>query len=86
MITVYTKPSCGTCDATKLWLKRNAIEFVELDIEAIPLAREQVEEMGYTSVPVVRAGAEHWSGFRIEKLAALKTFHPSSNDGVIEYE
>jgi glutaredoxin-like protein NrdH len=69
MITVYTTPGCGSCDATKIWLRRNKIDYEVVDIEE---GRGVVEQLGYTQLPVVVAGSEHWSGFKIEKLAALK--------------
>jgi glutaredoxin-like protein NrdH len=72
MITVYTKPGCGTCDATKVWLNRNKIDYLQVDIEHDAAARAFVEQLGYTQMPVVVAGSEHWSGFRVEKLAALR--------------
>ena len=76
MITVYTKLGCGTCDATKVWLNRNKIDYIPIDIELDRHARAFVESLGYTQMPVVVAGSDHWCGFRIDKLAALKARHP----------
>jgi glutaredoxin-like protein NrdH len=81
MITVYTRPGCGPCTATKVWLRRNRIEFVEREPD------EALDAIGhgFTSLPIVIAGTECWSGFRIDKLAGLKAFHPSNNsDGIAE--
>jgi glutaredoxin-like protein NrdH len=72
MITVYTKPGCGSCDATKIWLTRNKIDYLSVDIDTNHSARELVEKLGYTQLPVIVCGTEHWSGFRIDKLAGLK--------------
>ena len=33
-ITVYTGPICNYCDATKRLLKRNSLEFTEIDISS----------------------------------------------------
>jgi glutaredoxin-like protein NrdH len=71
MITVYTRPGCGSCDATKVWLKRQGFDFLQVDVSTDDAARAFVERLGYTSLPVVVAGSAHWSGFRINKLREL---------------
>jgi glutaredoxin-like protein NrdH len=76
VITVYTKPACGTCDATKIWLNRNRVDFIQVDVTTDADARAFVDSLGYTSLPVVVADdGTHWSGFRVEKLAALAVHH-----------
>lgn len=34
-------------------------------------ARDEVLALGYAAAPVVVAGGEHWSGFRLDRLRAL---------------
>ena len=68
MVTVYTLPSCVQCDSTKRYLKRNLIEYTEIDMSQDDAAYSKVKEMGYTQAPVVEYGAEHWSGFRFDRL------------------
>ena len=70
-VKVYTLPSCVQCDSTKRMLKKNSIEFEEVDMSADPIALEMVKSLGYTSAPVVIAGEEHWSGFRMDKIQNL---------------
>lgn len=71
MITLYSKPRCPQCDATKRWLNKNGTNYTELDITANHDARDYVMALGYLSAPVVVAGGEHWSGFRPDRLDKL---------------
>lgn len=71
MVTVYTLPACVQCDSTKRYLKKNLVEFKEVDLSADANAMEHVRELGYTQAPVVEIGDEHWSGFRMDQLTRL---------------
>lgn len=74
-ITVYSKPNCPQCTATKKKLGKHGVIYVEQD------AREHAEYlkgMGYFSAPVVVVHEEgettpvdSWSGYRPERVAAL---------------
>ena len=70
-VTVFSKPMCVQCDATKRALKRKGISFAEVDITQDADALEQVKALGYVQAPVVVAGGEHWSGYRPDKIKAL---------------
>ena len=71
-VKVYTLPSCVQCDSTKRMLKKNSIEFEEVDMSADPIALEMVKSLGYTSAPVVIVDeSDHWSGFRMDKIQNL---------------
>lgn len=72
-ITVYTKPTCGPCTATKRAMDKHGIEYEVVDLSTDDAARARVVELGYSSAPVVVAGDEHWSGFRPERIKALAT-------------
>lgn len=72
MVKVYTLPSCVQCDATKRFLKKNLIDFEEIKLQDDLQALEMIRGMGYTAAPVVMAGESHWSGFRPDKIEALK--------------
>jgi mycoredoxin len=54
-ILVYTTRSCGQCWALKAWLKREHIDFREIQIEDDAAARQFVRGVadGYMSVPTV---------------------------------
>ena len=61
-ITVYTKPACVQCNATKKALDRAGLEYNLVDISADDEARDYVMALGYVQAPVVEANGEHWSG------------------------
>lgn len=76
-VTVYTTPTCPQCEMTKKVLTRGNIEFETVDLSTNPEAMTYVkEELGYAAAPVVVAGTQHWSGFRLGALDALsKAIH-----------
>lgn len=77
-VTIYSKPLCVQCDATKRALRKAGIAFTEVDITETPDALTYITgELGYVQAPVVvvedGTGEDHWSGFRpdnIKRLAA----------------
>lgn len=71
-VTVYTLPACVQCDSTKRYLKRELIEFEEVKLQDDPQAYEMVRAKGFTQAPIVMAGEDVWSGFRLDKLKSLK--------------
>ncbi len=70
-ITVYSKPSCVQCTATYRALDQKGIDYRVIDISEDQQAFEMVQGLGYRQVPVVVAGADHWAGFRPDKIGAL---------------
>jgi len=70
-VTVYSKPACVQCEATKKALDRAGIEYDVVDLSEDPVALETVKELGYLQAPVVVTDDEHWSGFRPDKISAL---------------
>jgi glutaredoxin-like protein NrdH len=71
-VTVYTKPDCPPCNATKQYLTRDGIEFTEVDLTNNEDAYNLVTSLGHKYTPVVVSGSTHWSGFRPDKIASLK--------------
>jgi glutaredoxin-like protein NrdH len=71
-ITLYTKPNCVQCDATKRALDKAGLAYSVVDLTQDADALEKVQQWGYRSAPVVVAGDDHWSGFRPDKIAGLK--------------
>lgn len=71
MITVYSKPACVQCDATKRHLKKLNLEFETIDITQDQEAYDKVISLGFQAAPVVIAGEESWSGYQPEKLDGL---------------
>ena len=71
-VTVYTLPACPQCDTTKRYLKREFIDFEEVNLQDDPEAYEMVKAKGFTQAPIVKAGESLWSGFRLDMLQSLK--------------
>lgn len=73
-VTVYSKPACQQCTATKRWLTQHGVKFTEDDITE-PVNLEAVKALGYQEAPVVMVlegdKETHWSGFRPDLLTKL---------------
>ena len=70
-ITVYTKPACVQCTATKKAMDRAGLEYELVDITMDSEARDYVMALGYLQAPVVVVEDEHWSGFRPDRIKSL---------------
>jgi glutaredoxin-like protein NrdH len=70
-VTLYAKPGCHQCEATRRQLEKDGIGYRKVDITQDPAAYELCKALGYTSAPVVVAGEQHWSGFRPDRIDAL---------------
>ena len=70
-ITVYSKPLCVQCDATKRALNKAGVAYDVVDITEDADALARVKSLGYVQAPVVITSADHWSGFRPDKIKAL---------------
>lgn len=71
MITVYTKPACVQCTATKKAMDKAGLDYELVDISLDDEARDYVMALGHLQAPVVVAGEEHWSGFRPDRIRGL---------------
>ena len=72
-VTVYTKPACVQCDATKRALTAAGIPYRTIDLTEDAGAMARVTAWGYRTAPVVEVGQdEHWCGFRPDLIAKLK--------------
>ncbi|MDF7663213.1 glutaredoxin-like protein NrdH [Bifidobacterium sp. ESL0763] len=72
-VTVFTKPRCPQCEATKRQLKRQGIAFDVVDLTENPSTLEQITDAGFRQAPVVITPDASWSGYRpdlIKQLAA----------------
>lgn len=68
MITLYTKPDCVQCDATKRALDKAGAAYTIVDLTTDSAAMALVQSLGYRQAPVVMANGEHWSGFQPDKI------------------
>lgn len=70
-ITVYSKPLCVQCDATKRALNKAGVAYDVVDITEDADALARVKALGYVQAPVVITSEDHWSGFRPDKIKAI---------------
>ena len=77
-ITLYTKPACVQCNATKKALDRAGLDYDTVDISANDEARDYVMALGYVQAPVVEANGEHWSGFHPDRIKALASLQATA--------
>ena len=70
-VTLYSKPFCVQCDATKRALNKAGIAYDVVDITEDAEALAMVKSLGYVQAPVVITSEDHWSGFRPDKVKAL---------------
>lgn len=70
-ITVYTKPLCVQCDATKRALDKAGVTYSTVDITENPDALAYIKSLGYAQAPVVITDDAQWSGFRPDRIKAL---------------
>ena len=70
MITLYGKPGyqCPGCVAVKHWLEKGEAEYTFVDVTSDREALAFVRELGYSGVPVVVRGAEHFQGANPDKV------------------
>lgn len=73
-IHVYTKSGCGGCTFTKKWLESRDISYVEHNVEDDLSAKQDLQNYGFKSLPVVAVGSldTAWSGFNPDKLEGLE--------------
>jgi len=70
-ITVYSKPACMQCTATKKALDRAGLDYTLVDISTDDKAPAPGLPPRSLQAPVVEADGEHWSGFRPERIRQL---------------
>ena len=70
-VTVYTKPHCVQCEATKRQLRRQGIDFTAVDLTGDPEALRTVRQAGFKQAPVVMTDDASWSGYRPDMIRQL---------------
>ncbi|KAB8299420.1 glutaredoxin-like protein NrdH [Bifidobacterium apri] len=70
-ITVFTKPQCQQCEATKRRLHDRGIAFETVDLSENPETLTQLIHAGYRQAPVVITPDAAWSGYRPDLIDAL---------------
>ena len=80
-VTVFTKPQCQQCEATKRRLNERGITFETVDLSENPETLAQLVHAGYRQAPVVITPDASWSGYRpdlIDELAEALTLSRTS--------
>ena len=72
MITLYTKPNCMQCMATKRYLDEHNARYTTIDVTQDEVALKHVKELGFQSLPVVESDCEVFNGFRPDKLKEMQ--------------
>lgn len=72
-VKLYSSRQCHHCKQTKAYLQRNAIPFVEYDIERNHRALKEFQRAGGRGVPLIAIGSLIVNGFNQPQLTkALK--------------
>ncbi len=73
-VTVYTNPNCVQCEQTKKFLDKEGIEYTVENLQSDENYEKLVEfvNQGFKSAPIVVTDTETWSGFKPDKLGAIK--------------
>ncbi|MBT1177232.1 glutaredoxin family protein [Bifidobacterium callimiconis] len=69
-ITVFTKPHCPQCDATKRQFDKLGLPYETVDLSKNPSTLEQLHEAGFRQAPVVITPVDSWSGYRPDLIRA----------------
>ena len=75
-VTIYSKPNCPQCEATKRKFTKEGVAFREVDVTEDKRAFMRVrDEWGYQRVPVIEVRDEgfdvRWDGFRPDRMKAV---------------
>ena len=63
-VTVFTKPYCPQCDATKRQLTKQGVIFETVNLEQNPETLAQLQQAGFQQAPVVITPDASWTGYR----------------------
>ena len=66
IITVYSGPMCGYCDAAKRLLARNNLEFINIDVSTKDGIRDEMTKKanGRRTIPQIFFNDEHIGGYQ----------------------
>lgn len=73
-VVVYSTPTCPWCHVAKEFLKKNKVQFEDIDVSKnVEKAREMIQKSGQMGVPVIDADGEIIVGF--DQPALKKALH-----------
>lgn len=75
-ITLYSKPACVQCNATKLKFKKEGLkeglDYTVVDVSQDEAALDFIKSLGHMQAPVVYVskadGDHHWSGYDVDEI------------------
>ena len=71
-VRIFTTATCPYCKLTKEFLKKNGIEYKEVDVGSdLKAAQEMVKKTGQMGVPVTFIGEKYVIGFDREALKKI---------------
>ncbi|AEE14077.1 glutaredoxin [Thermodesulfobium narugense DSM 14796] len=77
-VIIYTSPGCPDCAAVKNWLKKNNIQYTEIDITANSNADEAYKKFGVRIAPITVIDDKFFYGtFKDQKPNLEKIFKKS---------
>ena len=91
-ITIYSKPNCPQCAATKRAFDRLGAPYTvvdittdPVDITTDPVALATLQEAGFRQAPVVFVDSDFWTGYRPDRIrdVARRLQTVSSASGVL---
>jgi glutaredoxin-like protein NrdH len=73
-VIVYTNPNCVQCEQTKKFLDKEGIEYTVENLQSDENYEKLVEfvSQGFKAAPIVVTDTETWSGYKPDKLGAIK--------------
>ena len=78
MVKVYSTPTCVYCKTLKGYLKKNGIEFEDIDISKDEQQlQKMIKDSGQMGVPVIDIDGEIVVSFDKEKIDKLLKINPS---------
>lgn len=70
-IIIFSKNNCMQCKMTKKLLDKEGADYQEINIDERPDMIDYVKDLGFSAVPVVKAGDIIFSGFQPVKLKEI---------------
>jgi len=67
-VTIYTNVGWGPCHRATEYLSQKGVSFTERNVGRDSGAREELMELGLTSLPVILIGERRLSGFNPAKI------------------
>ncbi len=70
-VVIYTNLGCSACQQAKEFFRANKVGFIEKSIANDPATRDELINLGYRAVPVIKIGDETMVGFSAPKLRKM---------------